>query len=63
MFGIGAPEIAVILLLSLLLFGPQKLPEIARTLGRAAREARKAWTEFQRQLWEAESEIDKELKG
>ncbi len=62
MFGIGAPELFVIFLLSLLLFGPQKLPDIARTLGRAAREARKAWNEFQRQIWEAESEIEKQLR-
>ncbi|MFA0774947.1 MAG: hypothetical protein THHGLFOP_000446, partial [Candidatus Fervidibacter sp.] len=35
MFGIGPSELAVIFLLALLLFGPQKLPEIARMLGRA----------------------------
>ncbi len=50
MFGIGTGEILVIFLIALLLFGPQKLPEIARWLGRATREARKAWDELQRQL-------------
>ncbi|MCS3917818.1 Sec-independent protein translocase subunit TatA/TatB [Fervidibacter sacchari] len=50
MFGIGTGELLVIFLIALLLFGPQKLPEIARWLGRATREARKAWEELQRQL-------------
>ncbi len=50
MFGIGTSELLFIFLIGLLLFGPQKLPEIARWLGRATREARKAWEELQRQL-------------
>ncbi|MCS7263983.1 MAG: twin-arginine translocase TatA/TatE family subunit [Armatimonadetes bacterium] len=50
MFGIGTGEILVIFLIALLLFGPQKLPEIARWFGRATREARKAWDELQRQM-------------
>jgi Tat protein translocase TatB subunit len=50
MFGIGTSELLVIFLLALLLFGPQKLPEIARMVGRATREARRAWEELQRQL-------------
>jgi TatA/E family protein of Tat protein translocase len=43
-------------LLALLLFGPQKLPEIARMLGRATREARRAWEELQRQLMSDDEE-------
>ncbi len=50
MFGIGTGELLVIFLIALLLFGPQKLPEIARWLGRATKEAKKAWEEMQRQL-------------
>jgi sec-independent protein translocase protein TatA len=47
MFGsIGSPEIIVIMLIALLLFGPKKLPEIGRTLGGAVRELKKAAREF-----------------
>ncbi|MHB0999365.1 MAG: TatA/E family twin arginine-targeting protein translocase [Armatimonadota bacterium] len=46
MGSIGFPEITVILLLALLVFGPKKLPEIGRTLGSAIRELRKASKEF-----------------
>jgi TatA/E family protein of Tat protein translocase len=46
MGSIQFPEIVIILLLALLLFGPKKLPEIGRTLGSAIRELRKAAQEF-----------------
>ncbi len=62
MFGIGTGELLVIFLLALLLFGPQKLPEIARWMGRATREARKAWEELQRQIMSAGEESDEAMK-
>ena len=42
MFGIGLPELLVILLICLLLFGAGKLPEIGRSLGEGIREFKKA---------------------
>ena len=42
MFGLGAGEIAVIGFLALVLIGPKKLPELARSLGRGLREFQKA---------------------
>ena len=60
MFGIGTGELVVILVLALLLFGPRKLPEIARSLGRAVREARRSWEELQRQLMEVETDFKDE---
>ena len=42
MFGIGAGEFIVILVVGLIVFGPSKLPEIGRALGKALREFRKA---------------------
>jgi TatA/E family protein of Tat protein translocase len=49
MFGpLGVPEVLFILVLALLVFGPRKLPELGRTLGRAMGEFRKASTELKR---------------
>jgi len=42
MFGVGAPELIVILVVALLIFGPGKLPEIGGALGRGIRDFRKA---------------------
>lgn len=42
MFGIGMTELLVILALALLVIGPRKLPELARTLGKGLAEFRKA---------------------
>lgn len=45
MGSIGAGEIVLIFLVALLLFGPERLPEIGRALGKAAREFRRAESE------------------
>lgn len=42
MFGIGAPELIIILIIGLVLFGPGKLPEIGRALGKTIHELKKA---------------------
>lgn len=42
MFGIGPGELLIILVLALIIFGPSKLPDLARTLGRTVREFKKA---------------------
>ena len=46
---IGVQEILLILLVVLLVFGAKRIPEIARALGRAAHEFRKARTELERE--------------
>jgi sec-independent protein translocase protein TatA len=50
MFGLGVPELIFILLLALLIFGPKKLPEIGRTLGKGMSEFRRASNELTRTL-------------
>jgi len=46
MFGIGMPEMLVILALALIVIGPKKLPDLAKSLGRTMREFKKATSEF-----------------
>ncbi len=47
MFGIGFPELLVILFVCLLLFGADRLPQIGRSLGEGIREFKKAFREGQ----------------
>ncbi|MEW5855608.1 MAG: twin-arginine translocase TatA/TatE family subunit, partial [Myxococcota bacterium] len=42
MFGLGITELVIILVVALLFLGPEKLPEVAKTLGKGLRELRKA---------------------
>lgn len=41
MFGIGIPELIIILVIALIIFGPGKLPEIGKALGKGINEFRK----------------------
>ena len=50
MFGIGLPELVVILAVALIVLGPQRLPEVARMLGRAYAQLRRASEEFQQTI-------------
>jgi len=46
MFGIGLPELILILAIGLIVLGPQKLPEVAKTLGKMLVEFKKAANSF-----------------
>jgi len=56
MFGIGMPEMLVILAIALIVIGPKKLPDLAKSLGRAMREFKKATSEFKETI-QLESEL------
>jgi sec-independent protein translocase protein TatA len=62
MGGIGGIEIFIILVVALVIFGPQKLPEMGRSLGKAIREFKSAGTEIQDELTKAADEIDRETE-
>lgn len=49
-FGIGLPEMALILVIALLVFGPKKLPEIGRSLGKAIRGFQEASKDFENEF-------------
>jgi len=53
--GIGPLELLLVIFIMFLVFGPAKLPEVARGLGRGLRGLRKDWSDFSRDL-------DKEVK-
>jgi TatA/E family protein of Tat protein translocase len=58
MFGsVGTPELIVIFIIALIVFGPRKLPELGRSLGRAIAEFKRATNNFQETL---EDEVRRE---
>ena len=57
LFNLGGPDMLVILLIALLLFGAKKLPELARGMGLAMKEFHKAKDEFDREVTKPVSEV------
>ncbi len=55
-FGIGLPEMAVIAAVALLVFGPKRLPEFGRTLGKTLKGFQSASKEFEREINKAMAE-------
>lgn len=58
MFNIGPAEMIVILVIALIVFGPKRLPEIGRTVGRSLQQFREATKDVRQEVKEALTEAD-----
>jgi sec-independent protein translocase protein TatA len=59
MGNLGMQEIIIIFIIALIVFGPRKLPELGKTLGKGLAEFKRASNEL-KQTWEDEVQLDKE---
>jgi sec-independent protein translocase protein TatA len=62
MGSLGMQEIIIIFVLALIVFGPRKLPELGKTLGKGLAEFKKASNEL-KQTWDEEVRLDKEKEA
>lgn len=62
MFDIGGGELLLILLSVVLLFGPKKLPEIAKTIGKGVQQIKNAQANLTAQMNTVSNEIENEIK-
>lgn len=61
-FGIGLPEMGLIVVIALLVFGPKKLPEIGRSLGKTLRSFQDASKEFESEFKREAQAIEDSIK-
>ncbi|NTV49963.1 MAG: twin-arginine translocase subunit TatB [Geobacteraceae bacterium] len=59
MFGIGMPELLIIMAIALIVIGPQKLPELARSLGKGLSEFKRATESFKQTIEDDAKVADK----
>jgi len=63
LFGVGMQELVIVLVLVLILFGPRRLPEIGRAIGKAVRELKRTTQDFREAIeQEPPEEIRKEVE-
>ena len=61
MFDIGTQELIIIFIVALLVFGPKKLPELAKTLGKGVRELKSAMQGLKDNIDDVEKDITKDI--
>jgi Tat protein translocase TatB subunit len=62
MFGIGVPELLVIMVVALVVLGPKRLPEVAKALGKGLAEFRRATADLTDELRSAQTMIEREAR-
>ncbi len=62
-FGIGLPEMGLIMIVALLVFGPKKLPEIGRSMGKAMKGFQDASKEFETEFKKESERLEKSVAG
>ena len=60
-FGIGLPEMGLIMVVALLVFGPKKLPEVGRSLGKALKGFQDASKEFETEFKKGAQQLEKSV--
>lgn len=61
MFGLGIPELIIIFVIALLVFGPKKLPDLGKSIGRAMAEFKKASDDFQESVKSEMRDVEKSV--
>lgn len=62
MFGLGVPELVLILIIGLVIFGPGKLPDVGKALGKSIREFKAASSEEEKKTIDVAEKSDKTEK-
>ena len=62
MFGLGVPELVLILIIGLVIFGPGKLPDVGKALGKSIREFKSASNEEEKKTIDVAAKSDKTEK-